>query len=214
MSYPHFDLVEKAELELIAEGKIKHRDNQDEVEQDKGLITKRAAYYVYTERDASHGLMEKTDGNNAGGYSVDWILRVTNGEGWDVTTDTDGMAGAVNGDSHGPNPDYISRWRQPTRELAQLEEETTPPPEPENPQPIPEDLLNYLQEMEDRIIAASDAGDQRTLDRLNSIVDQAEETLKEVLVAYLVLRPEEEPDYPPKALIFKLLQTIRPQEGS
>ena len=116
MSYPYFDCVQRAHAELTAEGLIGPRTNQDAVEQDKGLLTRRAAYYA-NQRDASHGLLEKTSGNNSLGYSVDWILRVTDGVGWDVTTDDGVNALPVNGDQHAPDPANIPRWRQPTAEI-------------------------------------------------------------------------------------------------
>jgi hypothetical protein len=134
MGYPYYDLVQKAYSDLKAEGLIRPRDpaNQQQVEEDKGLLTRRAAYYVNTQRTPSHGLLSKTSGNNSQGYSVDWILSNVNGEGWDVATDTDtnGMREAVpvDGGSHGPNPDNIPLWRPPTKELAQISD--TPIPEP------------------------------------------------------------------------------------
>ena len=129
MSYPHYDLVQKAHADLKAEGLIKARSTQDEVEQDKGLITRRAAWYVFDQRDATHGLLEKTSGNNSLGYSVDWILRQSDGVGWDITTDDGQNALPVNGDQHPPDPAYIPRWRQPTAELAQMPTTPTPPPD-------------------------------------------------------------------------------------
>lgn len=148
MSYPHYDCMERAYQELQAEGKIQTRATQDEVEQDKGLLTRRGAYYAH-QRDPSHGLLEKTSGNNSLGYSVDWILRQTDGVGWDVTTDEwndetqTGMARPVNGDAHPADPAYIPRWRMPTAELAQLP--TTPPPEPGPTPPSTEDRLAALE---------------------------------------------------------------------
>jgi hypothetical protein len=119
MSFPHYDLVERAHSELLAEGKIKARTDQEAVEQDKGLLTRRAGYYVNTERDASIGLLEKTEGNNSLGYSVDLLLRV-NGTFWDVATDKNGLAQPLNGGPSGPDPTLAPRWRQPTAILAEL----------------------------------------------------------------------------------------------
>jgi hypothetical protein len=117
MSFPHYDLVERAHSELLAEGKITARTVQEDVEQDKGLLTRRAGYYVNSERDASIGLLEKTEGNNSLGYSVDLLLRV-NGTFWDVATDQAGLAQQLNGGPSGPDPTLAPRWRQPAATAA------------------------------------------------------------------------------------------------
>jgi hypothetical protein len=132
MSYPYFDCVQRAHGELLAEGKIKARATQEEVEQDKGLLTRRAMYYA-NQRDPSHGLLEKTEGNNSLGLSVDWALRQTDGVGWDITTDDGTNALPVNGDAHDADPAYIPRWVQPTAELAQISGTPTPGPTPPTP---------------------------------------------------------------------------------
>jgi hypothetical protein len=228
VAYPDFDLVQRAYTDLKAEGKIQRRSAQPEVEQDKGLLTQRSALYVNQQRDARIGVMEKQDGNHyvaADGqrYSVDWHVRQTDGEGWDVVTDSwdettqSGEALPVNGSAHGPNPDNIPRWRPPTAANAQIDQ--TAPPEPEPPPVSDTDtILAAIAASEARIIAASDAGDQRTLDRLNSIVDQAEATLRQILVAILLLRrrrPEEPPpteDEPSRVLLLKVLQSAHGEE--
>jgi hypothetical protein len=85
MSYPHYDLVQKAHQELLNEGKIAPRSSQEEVEQDKGpLLVEQLTMCI--QKDETHGLLRKTEGNQSEGYSVDWILRNTDGEGWDITT--------------------------------------------------------------------------------------------------------------------------------
>lgn len=124
--FKHFDLVERAHRELLSEGKIKRREKVEEVEQDKGLLTRRAAYYA-NQRDGSLGLLEKNYGNNSKGYSVDVILNKVTSEYWDVATDDGHNAKPV---GIGPRVDQLlnHRWRQPTRELAELsgEEERDP----------------------------------------------------------------------------------------
>ncbi len=77
MSYPYFELVIKAQNDLINEGLIMPRDDQRALEEDKGLLTRRAGYYS-NQRDATIGLLAKTTGNNSLGFSVD-ILLSTNG---------------------------------------------------------------------------------------------------------------------------------------
>jgi hypothetical protein len=125
MSFPYYDEVVRAHAELVAEGLIKPRTVPEDVEQDKGLLTRRAGYYVCTLHTPTIGLLEKTTGNNALGYSVDLLLRRTDGMFWDVATDAtddDGLHNAVpvNGGPSGPDPELIPRWRQPTAELAGL----------------------------------------------------------------------------------------------
>lgn len=116
--FKHFDLVERAHRELLSEGKIKRREKVEEVEQDKGLLTRRAAYYA-NQRDGSLGLLEKNYGNNSKGYSVDVILNKVTSEYWDVATDDGHNAKPV---GIGPRVDQLlnHRWRKPTQELAEL----------------------------------------------------------------------------------------------
>jgi hypothetical protein len=191
MSYPHFDLVQQAHADLKAEGLIQPRTTQDEVEQDKGLLTRRAAWYVNQQRDPSHGLLEKTSGNNSLGYSVDWILRQSDGVGWDIATDDGTNALPLNGDEHAADPAYIPRWRQPTAELAQMPDEST---EPEPAPPADTDtILRAIADSEARIVAHQTAETERVLTRLNElrqeVIDFAEIAGK-VLVAIWAARHE------------------------
>lgn len=121
MGFPYYAQVERAHAELVAEGKIKPRHIPEEVEQDKGLLTARAGYYVYLDEDPTVGLLEKTTGNNRLGYSVDLLIRRLDGTFWDVATDKNGMAQPLNGGPSGPDPELVPRWRVPTAELAQVE---------------------------------------------------------------------------------------------
>ena len=196
MAYPHFDLVQRAHSELLAEGLIQPRTDQAAVENDKGLICRRAAYYVNTERDPSHGLMEKTEGNNSMGYSVDWILRQTDGVGWDVTSDDGVNAFPVNGSEHPPEASYIPRWRQPTADLAQLSPAPVDPDPPETDDELFEILeMMQMQQAADTaaILARDDYNTQRILDTIDSIKTQVEESLQKVLFLWL-RRREEDPD--------------------
>ena len=120
MGYPHYDLVQRSYGELIQEGKIRKRDNQEAVENDKGLMTRRSGYYSNLQ-DPYIGILEKTSGNNSEGYSVD-ILIHKDGRFWDIATDDGSMAKPVNGSERGPDPELAARWRQPTKELAQIED--------------------------------------------------------------------------------------------
>ena len=156
MSFPHFDLVQRAHNELRSEGLIGPRTSQDQVEQDKGLLTRRAAYYCATERDATLGLLEKTEGNNSLGYSVDWILRSTDGTGWDVATDDGTNAIPMNGGPYDPDPAYIPRWRPATAELAQL---PAAPPQP-GPTPPADDTAARLAALEAAVLEQTAAIDR------------------------------------------------------
>jgi len=116
----HYELVVRAYDELKHEGKIKKRDDQKEVEEDKGLITRRAGYYINLV-DPTIGILEKKTGNNSKGYSVDLLIK-TDGTFWDVVTDEGGNAKPINGDGK-IGLDLIDKWREPTKELAGLEED-------------------------------------------------------------------------------------------
>ena len=119
MSYPYFNLVTQAHDELVASGQIKKRSDQEAVEQDKGLLTRRAGYYSNQE-DPSIGILKKTSGNNSLGYSVDLLIN-KKGTFWDVATDDGGMAMPVDGGPSGPDPQLAKDgWTKPTAELAGL----------------------------------------------------------------------------------------------
>ena len=194
MSYPHYDLVLRAYDELKAEGKIAPRADQEAVEQDKGLLTARAAYLVNMQHPTI-GLLYKPSGNNYQQHSVDWHVRNSDGEGWDVATDEayDGQRQAVpmNGGPYGPDPARIADWRQPTAELAQIS--STPPPEPV-PVPPPVDYLARLDTLEANVLAHDDANTQRIIDRIDHIVADVDAALdKAVALILLKRRREDEP---------------------
>jgi hypothetical protein len=192
MSFPHFDLVQRAYNELIAEGKIKQRSTQEEAEADKGLLTQRSGWYVHTERSPAIGVLEKLEGNNYLGFSVDLLIQ-TDGTFWDVATDSGGMAQPVNG---GPSSDpaLIPRWRMPSAALAQISE-TTPPPEPPPVDTVTnEELLDELQAMESRLATQADANMQKILDTIDSIKTQVEESLQKALALLVIHRRRGEDD--------------------
>ena len=120
MSFPYYDLVEKAHQDLKNEGLIKQRTNQEQVEQDKGLLTRRAGYYVYTQQDKTIGLLQKTEGNNSEGFSVDLLIQKNTGYFWDIATDNAGMAMPLNGGPSGPDTELAMKWAQPTAALAKV----------------------------------------------------------------------------------------------
>jgi hypothetical protein len=161
-------------------------------------VVRRAAYYA-NQLDPSHGLLAKTSGNNSLGYSVDWILRSTDGEGWDVVTDDGTQALPLNGGPVGADPIRIPDWRQPTADLAQLS--STPPP-PEETTDLDEvfELLETLeiQQANDTaaILARDDANTQRILDTIDSIKTQVEESLQKALAAVIIHRRREDEPVP------------------
>ncbi len=172
MGFPRYDLVERAYQELKAEGYIKELPvgQQEEVENQKGILTRRAAYYSYL-ADNKYGILEKTSGNNSEGYSVDIIIDKETGDIYDVATDNGRIAIPVNG---GPenHPDLIPRWRTPTAKLAGIGSEPVPEPGPEpEPEPPPDetnaklDLLieenRAMRSIIDLILARQDNHDQQ-----------------------------------------------------
>ena len=241
MGYQYYDQVQRAHTELVSEGKIRHRYNQEEVEQDKGLLTRRAAYYVNRENDPSHGILEKTYGNQSMGFSVD-IIVARDGTWWDIATDSGGMAIPANGGPSGPDPELASRWRMPTAELAQIEDSGPQPPGnggggggTDNAE-INEKLDTIIEQIAElaaqqnsdtaSIIARDDFNTDRILDRLTQIVEDAETSGKKLLVLWMAARGEKPPDSgegdggsgegeaPPSQLLLlllKLLGTLNPQ---
>lgn len=209
MSYQYYDQVQRAHTELVSEGKIRHRYNAEEVEQDKGLLTRRAAYYVNRENNGSHGLLEKDYGNQSMGFSVDIII-ARDGTYWDIATDTGGMAMPANGGPAGPDPELAARWRMPTAELAQIDEGGSGPGVPSPPNVIADNteiiakLDQILQLLNDAgaqqasdtasIIARGDFNTERIIDRINTVVENAEDSGKKLLVLWMAARGETPPD--------------------
>lgn len=212
MGYPYYDLVQRAHSELIAEGQIRRRTDQDAVEEDKGLLTRRAGYYSNTEGDPGIGILKKPAGNNSQGYSVD-ILIHTDGRFWDVATDRDGLAMPSDGEERN-DPRLAALWAPPTAALAGIDD-TPPSPGPgpgPGPDPTPDDAMAKLDEivaMLDRaqetqardtamIIARSDLNTERILDRIEEVVNNAEESGRKVLALYLAM--QNQPGLPPGEL--------------
>ena len=228
MSYPHYDLVQQAHSELVAEGQIRRRTDQEEVEQDKGLLTRRAAYYANAQRDSQHGILTKTYGNNSLGYSVDIIVH-RDGTFWDVATDSGGLAQPVNGGPAGPDPELAARWAQPTADLAGLDDDGPgPAPGPDDEDDDLDDILAELERMQETqardtamIIARDDLNTQRIMDELHRIVEEFEATAKKVLAVWLAQqRPDDPPGTgeggPPPDLLLLILKAYlenRPERG-
>lgn len=198
MSYPYYDDVVRAHSELQAEGLIKTRTDQAQVEEDKGAVVRRAAFYAY-QKDPTHGLLAKTSGNQSMGYSVDWILRSTDGEGWDVVTDDGTQALPLNGGPVGADPARIPDWRQPTAELAQIDDEFEPDPPPVEQNDL-DDIYAALEALQTQqaqdtqlVMAHMDANTKQILDTIDSIKTQVEESLQKAL-AIIIHRKRDEPE--------------------
>jgi hypothetical protein len=198
MSYPYFADVQRAYDDLRAEGLIQPRATQDEVEQDKGLLCRRAAWYTHSGQNRAIGLLEKTSGNNSLGYSVDWNVDLLLAVGYDVATDqeaADGMREAVpvNGGPSEPSQDNRERWRPPTAELAQMPDEPTPEPEPEPPADT-EAILQAIADSEARIVAHVTSETDRVMQRLadyrQEVIDFAEIAGKIIAAVWLARRQE------------------------
>ena len=131
------------------------------------------------------------------GYSVDWILRQTDGVGWDVTTDDGVNAFPVNGSEHPPDPSYIPRWRAADRRPGAAAGRRRRPGAAGRA-----GHRGHLRDLEAlqtqqandtaAILARDDANTQRILDMIDSIKTQVEESLQKTLFLYLRRREEDE----------------------
>lgn len=113
-----FELVQKAYSELLASGDIKPVTDERKIEEQKAFLTRRAAYYL-NQADSSFGLLSKTSGNNVMGLSVDIVIK-RDGTFYDIATDDGSQAKPVDAGAQN-DPSLVSRWVQPTRELAGLD---------------------------------------------------------------------------------------------
>lgn len=146
--YPYYNQVERAHNELIREGKIKDTNIQSEVENQKGLLTRRSAYYSHLV-DSNIGILEKTVGNNSMGYSVDLIIH-KDGRYWDIVTDNGSRPILIVGGIENSDLGLVSRWRQPTKELADIVDNFPEPIPDPIPTPLP-DLDQQLKRLEQEI---------------------------------------------------------------
>lgn len=128
----NFDLVQRAYDELVNSHDIYPTNLQDQIENQKAYLTRRAAYYLNLV-DNNIGLLSKTTGNNVMGLSTDIVIK-HNGDYYDIATDSAGLVRPVNSDIVS-DPSLASRWIQPTKEMAGL---TSPIPTPiPIPTPVP-----------------------------------------------------------------------------
>lgn len=146
----YFNYVQKAAMEL---GDLIAPLGQ-ELEDLKGLLTRRAAYYINLD-DPNIGLLAKTTGNNSKGFSVDIVMHKVTGEIRDTSTDVPVNGGLrrvvpVWGEKS-PRKDLLHDWRNPTRELAGLEG-TTPTP---TPTPNSTEVLSKLAKIHEDILINS-----------------------------------------------------------
>lgn len=130
----HYDQVQRAYDELVADGSIKNVNpgpGQDQaISEQKAYMTRRAAYYLWL-LDNNYGLLEKLTGTNVGGLSIDITLKKS-GEFFDIATDVEVANGirAVRPVNPGGSTDtsLIPRWILPTKEMAGLNGGGPPPP--------------------------------------------------------------------------------------
>lgn len=181
MAFPYYDAVQRAYAELQAEGFIRELPpgHQEEIEAQKGILTRRAGYYANLQ-NANIGLLEKTSGNQSEGFSVDILLNRMTGQFYDIASDNGRIAIPIDG---GPSAgtDLIDRWRQPTRALAGIGDTPVPVPEPEPP-PVPPDhsdekldaifnLLVAVQSKVDLIEARQNTTDAGVIDLKRAVAD-------------------------------------------
>lgn len=150
-----YDLVEKAYNELVASGVVHDSTNGEELDGMKGAVTFRAAYYI-NQVNPNRGLLAKFSGANVKGFKADVIMD-KDGTTFDISTDN-GRKIIIQNPRGNFEPNLIDLWRQPTAELAGLNE--IPPIDipPTNP-PTTVDLtpvLNKIHELEDVIHAQND----------------------------------------------------------
>ena len=145
---------------MFASGDIIVGKNVDE---QKAILTRRASYYI-NQVNPNIGLLQKTSGNNIQGLSVDIILDKSSGNFWDIATDVNGLAKPIEGQLKN-DKSLISRWIQPTLELAGL-----------NPIPIPslpsEDKLNQSKDKLNQI--------EQTLENITNILTIMSQNIKDV----------------------------------
>ena len=125
MSFPYYDLVERAYHEFGARG-------QNRPTLDAGGVSSRTKVCSRAGRATTSSRSKHPDHRPARkrpARQYDSLLRATasdlllgGGDGtfWDIATDTDGAAVPLNGGPGGPDPELIPRWRKPTAELAQI----------------------------------------------------------------------------------------------
>jgi len=156
--------VQTAFDQLVSEGFPLLSTNREEEE--KARLTRRAAWLIH-QIDRNIGLLQKTSGNNVLGLSVDIIIDKTNGDFADVASSEEIGAGnrrimpvwVPKNDTN-----LISRWVQPTPELADITPGSSPqPPDPGTiPTPLPE---------ESQVLARLDLMDKK-LDRMVSLMEE------------------------------------------
>ncbi len=155
----NFNLVLKAYDELFASGDIIVGKNVDE---QKAILTRRAAYYI-NQVNPNIGLLQKTSGNNIQGLSVDIILDKSSGNFWDIATDVNGLAKPIEGQLKN-DKSLISRWIQPTLELAGLTSSS--------PIPSSEDKLNQSKDKLNQI--------EQTLENITNMLTIMSQNIKDV----------------------------------
>lgn len=191
----------------------------DQGDAGKGQVTVRAGYKICTTMDPDIGYIAKSPGQTQfNGVSVDALKDKSDGTWADFLTDElqpDGRRliklAYTPGDPPAAGSDPRAGWVQPTEAycdypgpLVLKSPAPGPDPEPEpEPGPADDEILDRLDEINQTLIAMqtqqsddtiailarSDENTEKIQSQINQIVNDAEETLKEVLVLILLNRP-------------------------
>lgn len=120
--------------------------NQEE--QGKAQLTRATAWQIHLTKNPNIGLLSKTSGTQVGGLSVDVLMDRTDGSWVDCASsrpaadsNVEILPVWVDHPESNLDPAWMSRWVQPTPELANapgpLKIKGTPPKPPDPPVPIP-----------------------------------------------------------------------------
>jgi hypothetical protein len=201
----------------------------------KAQLTRAAAFEI-NQIDPNVGLLQKTSGNQVHGMSVDGLVDRSNGDFADIAT-AEGVGGLVVTikahwiQRNGTAP-MTSGWIQPTAALALLPgpmertgEAPGPGPDPgPGPQPPSDNSevlakLDQLIDMVDRLMKQQAGDTARILERddyntekiqrqLAQIVEDAEKTLKQVMIILLATR-QPQPEKDATKLIDTMLKRLK-----
>lgn len=151
----NFDQVQRAYNELIKSGDIYTTSDSQQIENQKAYLTRRAAYYLNL-IDSNIGLLSKTTGNNVMGLSTDIVMK-RDGDYYDIATDSAGLVQPVNsGVTH--DSSLVSKWVQPTLELAGLTTNPIPVPVPISVPPDDyKEIINKLDTLNNNLMSAMDS---------------------------------------------------------
>lgn len=166
----NFDQVQRAYNELIKSGDIYTTSDSQQIENQKAYLTRRAAYYLNL-IDSNIGLLSKTTGNNVMGLSTDIVMK-RDGDYYDIATDSAGLVQPVNsGVTH--DSSLVSKWVQPTLELAGLTTNPIPVPvPPSNDYQKILDILATISKNQDLLVNIINISQPQIMSKLDEIVNK------------------------------------------